>query len=101
MLYTFYTDRILKGVSNIESPIALATLDHGEWVIKEGVSKDDLIYRLGVFQETEYRTARESLYPPIGDQLDALWKSGVFSPDSEAHAMQQKILDIKNQYPKN
>lgn len=42
-----------------------------------------------------YRELRAKAYPPIGDQLDALWKGG----ESEA-AMLQTVLAVKTKYPK-
>ena len=43
----------------------------------------------------DVRDARRSAYPPIGDQLDALWKGG-----AEMAAMKQKIDDVKSAHPK-
>ncbi len=42
-----------------------------------------------------YDDLRRSEYPPIGDQLDALWKGG-----TEAAAMKTIIDGIKAKYPK-
>lgn len=42
-----------------------------------------------------YQELRAAAYPPIGDQLDAMWKGG----EAEA-AMKQIILDVKAEYPK-
>jgi len=42
-----------------------------------------------------YKTKRAAEYPPIGDQLDALWKGG-----AEAEAMLAKVQAVKNKYPK-
>lgn len=42
-----------------------------------------------------YQELRVQAYPPIGDQLDALWKGG----DAEA-AMLEKVLAVKALYPK-
>jgi hypothetical protein len=42
-----------------------------------------------------YKFARAREYPPIGDQLDALWKGG-----AEAEAMLAKIQAVKDKYPK-
>ena len=42
-----------------------------------------------------YQHERFYQYPPIGDQLDALYHAGVFPPEMEA-----KIRSIKEQYPK-
>jgi len=46
-------------------------------------------------QSTEYQRQREFEYPPIGDQLDALFHAGVFPEE-----MASKIQLIKNKYPK-
>lgn len=43
----------------------------------------------------EYRRWRDINYPPIGDQLDALFKAGVFPPE-----MAEKIRAVKEQFPK-
>ena len=42
---------------------------------------------------TQYR--RDRVYPPIGDQLDAIWKGGA----AEA-AMLAAVLAVKAKYPK-
>ncbi len=43
----------------------------------------------------QYKQQRASEYPPIGDQLDALWKGG-----NEAAAMLAKVQAVKAKYPK-
>jgi hypothetical protein len=57
-------------------------------------------YINGVFTTPEvmpipYDYARKAEYPPIGDQLDALWKGGAAAED-----MLARIQEIKNKYPK-
>ena len=42
-----------------------------------------------------YKQLRASEYPPIGDQLDALFKAGVFPADMAA-----QIQAVKDKYPK-
>jgi len=42
-----------------------------------------------------YKHQRVSEYPPIGDQLDALFHAGVFPQE-----MADKIQAVKNKYPK-
>jgi hypothetical protein len=42
-----------------------------------------------------YIAKRASEYPPIGDQLDALWKGG-----AEAEAMLAKVQAVKQKFPK-
>lgn len=46
-------------------------------------------------QLAEARVHRAAAYPPIGDQLDALFKAGVFPPDMAA-----QIQAVKDKYPK-
>lgn len=43
-----------------------------------------------------YADKRRAEYPDIGDQLDALWKGG-----DTAETMRQKILAIKERFPKS
>lgn len=43
----------------------------------------------------EYQRLRAPKYPPIGDQLDALWKGG-----TAAEEMLAKVQAVKAQYPK-
>lgn len=42
-----------------------------------------------------YKEKRVAEYPPIGDQLDALFKAGAFPADMAA-----KIQAVKDKYPK-
>ena len=44
---------------------------------------------------SNYKEKRICEYPPIGDQLDALFHAGVFPADMEA-----KIQAVKDKYPK-
>ena len=43
----------------------------------------------------DYKSKRSMEYPSIGDQLDALYKAGVFPADMAA-----KIKAVKDKYPK-
>ena len=42
-----------------------------------------------------YRKNRKLRYPPIEDQLDAIWKGG-----ADEAAMRFKIKEIKDKFPK-
>lgn len=42
-----------------------------------------------------YQALRAAAYPPVGDQLDAMWKGG-----DEQAAMHETILAVKAEYPK-
>jgi hypothetical protein len=48
-----------------------------------------------VLDARPYTEKRASEYPPIGDQLDALFKAGVFPADLAA-----RIQAVKDKYPK-
>ena len=43
----------------------------------------------------QYKTQRANEYPSIGDQLDSLFKAGVFPEE-----MAEKIQAVKDKYPK-
>lgn len=47
------------------------------------------------FDQKTYAEKRQFEYPPIGDQLDALWKGG-----AEAASMLEQIKAVKAKYPK-
>jgi len=49
-----------------------------------------------IVSKKSYKELRRSEYPPIEDQLDALWKGG-----KDATDMKAIILAIKLKYPKN
>ena len=54
------------------------------------------IARLQVAYDAKlYQRQRAQEYPPIGDQLDALWKSG-----DAAAEMLAKVQAVKTKYPK-
>ena len=71
-------------------------------VIQDGVTKptkaefDAELKRLkDEYTASEYKRSRRLEYPDIGDQLDALFKAGVFPADMAA-----KIQAVKDKYPK-
>lgn len=47
------------------------------------------------FNSLSYVEKRRSEYPPIGDQLDALYHAGAFNEE-----MSQRLKTIKEKYPK-
>jgi hypothetical protein len=47
------------------------------------------------YDAKEYQRQRVTEYPPIGDQLDALWKGG-----EAAAEMLAKVQAVKTKYPK-
>jgi hypothetical protein len=75
-------------------------LDKMEWVeCKEPPSKQDILKEAERIQEeersNEYKKLRSVEYPSIGDQLDALFKAGVFPEEMAA-----QIQAVKDKYPK-
>jgi len=46
-------------------------------------------------EATKYQRNRAAEYPPIGDQLDALWKGG-----DAATVMLAQVQAVKAKYPK-
>lgn len=50
----------------------------------------------GLYGATNYRGLRSAEYPPIGDQLDALFRAGVFPPE-----MAEQLAAVKAKYPKS
>ena len=48
---------------------------------------------------SRYREERAFAYPPVGDQLDAMYKARMGDP-SELEAIDQQIAEIKERYPR-
>ncbi len=75
--------------------------DQVEWYVPSvaPVTEQEIATELARLQAEydaqEYARNRVSEYPPIGDQLDALFKAGVFPADMAA-----KIQAVKDKYPK-
>ena len=61
----------------------------------EQVVSYDLSAAEALVAANAYKEQRASEYPPIGDQLDALWKGG-----DEAATMLAKLQAVKAKYPK-
>ena len=70
-----------------------------EWVDSPKFTKKQIENELKRLQteydSKNYQRLRVAEYPPIGDQLDALFHAGVFPAE-----MAQKIQAIKDKYPK-
>lgn len=82
--------------------ITIVGLDYDTIVLQDGIqmpSREDFervkteVEQLS--SNLEYKNHREKEYPPIGDQLDALFHAGVFPSEMAA-----KIQAIKDKYPK-
>lgn len=76
---------------------------HSDWCwvdcsadVQQGYTFDGIYFKApDPITQRNYSELRAKSYPPIGDQLDALWKGG--DALQEMHA---KILAIKEKYPK-
>lgn len=72
-----------------------------EWLDTEQIkpTKEEVLAEVArlksEFDAKEYQRIRANEYPPIGDQLDALFHAGVFPEE-----MASQIQAIKNKYPK-
>ena len=94
------THEYVKGFECVVVPDDLdiskkITFDDGAVFIAE-VNREELNDRLSLyFSSKNYSKARAQEYPPIGDQLDALFKAGVFPADMAA-----AIQAVKDKYPK-
>ena len=70
------------------------------------VAQYDHASRLAELPLIEVQRARAKAYPPIGDQLDAIWKQlnqdrmGGKSLISEADSVLGKVLSVKAKHPK-
>ena len=82
--------------------IGVATIDGGKEVDCTQKDIDDIEARkasrakeVEAFKKTQYQLDRKAEYPPIGDQLDALWKGG-----DDAAAMKVIVDKVKSDNPK-
>ena len=66
--------------------------EEAEWEIKLLASQAKQVE----LAKTAYQRQRAAEYPPIGDQLDALWKGG-----DEAASMLAQVQAVKAKYPKS
>ena len=63
--------------------------------INDNIVEYDVEEAKALVNSNEYRSKRSIEYPPIGDQLDALFHAGVFPPEMAA-----QIQAVKDKYPK-
>ena len=56
---------------------------------------DEVVRLQAEYDSLEYSRTRASKYPPIGDQLDAMWKGG-----DDAAAMKVIVDQVKLDHPK-
>ena len=75
----------------------VVTVDDGTGAFDKDGNKVEIdLAAVNAWQDPNaYKTKRAAEYPPIGDQLDALWKGG-----AEAEAMLAKVQAVKTKFPK-
>ena len=73
----------------------LEWLDEGQTQPTEAEINAEIARLQAEYDAQEYARSRVQEYPPIGDQLDALFKAGVFPADMAA-----AIQAVKDKYPK-
>jgi hypothetical protein len=75
----------------------VVTVDDGAGAFDKDGNKVEIdLAAVNAWQDPEaYIAKRQTEYPSIGDQLDALWKGG-----AEAEDMLAKVQAIKAKYPK-
>ena len=87
------TDSIIRIADKASIPADPANTDYANYL--EWVEAGNTATAADAIPDPTYQENRVSEYPPIGDQLDALYHAGVF-PD----AMAASIKAIKDKYPK-
>lgn len=66
-----------------------------EWDETNSEAQPSNIAILACIQANEYIALRESEYPLLADQLDAIWKGEPYLTE-----MRNKVLAVKTKYPK-
>ena len=87
------TDSIIRIADKASIPADPANTDYANYL--EWVEAGNTATAADAIPDPTYQENRVKEYPPIGDQLDALYHAGVF-PD----AMATSIKAIKDKYPK-
>jgi hypothetical protein len=87
------TETIIRIADKASIPADPANTDYANYL--EWVEAGNTATAADAIPDPTYQENRVSEYPPIGDQLDALYHAGVF-PD----AMAASIKAIKDKYPK-
>mgnify|MGYP005993783961 FL=1 len=87
------TDIIIRIADKASIPADPANTDYAEYL--EWVEAGNTATAADAIPDPTYQENRVAEYPPIGDQLDALYHAGAF-PDE----MAATIKAIKDKYPK-
>jgi len=91
------TTEFIKFVRE-DGTIEMRHKDHDALLVHPEPPSDYVVIpqeEVAAYHATAYQRQRVQEYPPIGDQLDALFKAGVFPADMAA-----AIQAVKDKYPK-
>jgi hypothetical protein len=83
------------SVVSIDDTHGAYDAEGNEVAINEQLVQEELSRLQEKSEATIYQRSRAREYPPIGDQLDALWKGG-----EDAEEMLAKVQAVKAKYPK-
>ena len=87
------TETIIRIADGASIPADPANTDYANYL--EWVEAGNTATAADAIPDPTYQENRVAEYPPIGDQLDALYHAGVFPA-----AMTASIKAIKDKYPK-
>ena len=99
--FSYMTHRAIEALQpGSEFKVKKNDLDTIEWLNGTApLPHDQILTKTAEFQAEydaqEYARNRQAEYPPIGDQLDALFHAGVFPADMAA-----QLQAVKDKYPK-
>jgi hypothetical protein len=95
------TDKLTAIISLVPNAEVSVRGEEVEWhnpstpVVTDAQIDAEIIRLQAEYDAKEYQRQRATEYPPIGDQLDALWKGG-----EAAAEMLAKVQAVKSKYPK-
>ena len=91
--YKYLSDTVVAKIDDDGKSRQSCSVDNEEF--KEWLEEGNTPEAADVSPDPTYQENRVKEYPPIGDQLDALYHAGVFPA-----AMTASIKAIKDKYPK-
>lgn len=93
--YAIIENGVVVNVAVAEQPLADGWVQSETAAIGDRYENGQFVKPAPVVKVFDYRAQRAAAYPPIGDQLDALWKGG----DAAAEMLAQ-VQAVKAAYPK-
>jgi hypothetical protein len=95
MKYAIIENNTVVNIAVAEQPLADNWIEAGSAAIGDTYENGQFSKPVPVVDPLAYQAERAAEYPPIGDQLDALWKGG-----EAAAAMLAQVQAVKAKYPK-